>query len=434
MKGGKKRNSQEPPPSTPAKAGDGGGEKCANGQGNPTPFLNWTEKEGLTQNHKNLGKEAAAVAEKKQVVALDVSAGEEEGSEEEDDHVETLEIEGGEEADVEVVGTPKLAEGYYEIEAVRKKRVRKGQVQYLIKWRGWSEAANTWEPVDNLLSCSDYIHAFEESLKSGKKSARRRKRKSGSTQIQTKKKQQQCSPAAATYNVPARKYRLTEETISPPNDKGASNSDESDGSGMNDIELAKQVTENGVKPVSLRAEEMMDRNELNVKLSDLKGSSTVEKCQGQSQEATLLEQADHANGLENPDGVQSGRSTGAKKRKSGSVKRFKQETPIDSTENQQNVAANGSSCGINQNPDTGHIDSGIKSKTGDSKNMCAITEIIRPISYSSSLSNNILDISIAFKAKRADGTEVTIDNKFLKVHNPLLLISYYERNLRYTVT
>ena len=29
---------------------------------------------------------------------------------------------------------PKLEEGFYEIEAIRKRRVRKGQLQYLIKW------------------------------------------------------------------------------------------------------------------------------------------------------------------------------------------------------------------------------------------------------------------------------------------------------------
>lgn len=28
--------------------------------------------------------------------------------------------------------------------------------------RGWSEAANTWEPVENLLQCSDILDAFEE--------------------------------------------------------------------------------------------------------------------------------------------------------------------------------------------------------------------------------------------------------------------------------
>lgn len=68
--------------------------------------------------------------------------------------------EGGEAEDADE--RPKLAEGFYEIESVRKKRSRKGKVQYLIKWRGWPEAANTWEPFENLLSCSDVIDAFEE--------------------------------------------------------------------------------------------------------------------------------------------------------------------------------------------------------------------------------------------------------------------------------
>ncbi|KAJ6757651.1 CHROMO DOMAIN-CONTAINING PROTEIN LHP1 [Salix koriyanagi] len=56
----------------------------------------------------------------------------------------------------------KLDEGFFEIEAIRRKRVRKGQLQYLIKWRGWPETSNTWEPLENLQSCSDVIDAFEE--------------------------------------------------------------------------------------------------------------------------------------------------------------------------------------------------------------------------------------------------------------------------------
>ena len=30
------------------------------------------------------------------------------------------------------------------------------------KRRGWPETANTWEPMENLQSCSDVIDAFEE--------------------------------------------------------------------------------------------------------------------------------------------------------------------------------------------------------------------------------------------------------------------------------
>ncbi|MCO5604883.1 hypothetical protein L7F22_059057 [Adiantum nelumboides] len=89
-----------------------------------------------------------------------------------------------------------LGEQFYEVESVCKKRMRKnrvskheakcsfyiarletlqsgirqvkdspknGQVQYLIKWRGWPESANTWEPFENVKACADIIEEFEQS-------------------------------------------------------------------------------------------------------------------------------------------------------------------------------------------------------------------------------------------------------------------------------
>lgn len=315
----------------------------------------------------------------------------------------------------------------------------KGQVQYLIKWRGWPETANTWEPVENLFSCSDIIDSFEDSLRSGKKSARRRKRKYGSTQSQAKKKQQQRSPAAATYNVPAVKVRIIEEPVPfpPLNDKGAANCEEANVGSVSGSEQAKQVTENVANSVSSKKGEMEEQNELSLKLSELKGSTSVVhdsvvKPGSHSHEAPV------ANGLANADSAepsQSGRCTGAKKRKSGSVRRFKQEIPTSATDNQQNMTSN-SSYGLTgnqrpQNPDVVGNDIGTKSKN-ENKNICTITEILKPISYSSSMSNNVQDISVTFMAKRSDGKEVTVDNKFLKANNPLLLISFYEQHLRYT--
>ncbi|XP_026431946.1 chromo domain-containing protein LHP1-like [Papaver somniferum] len=67
--------------------------------------------------------------------------------------------------------TPKLPQGFYEIEDVRKKRVRKGHTEYLIKWRDWPERSNTWEPSENV---QEYVDEFEESLLLRK---RKRKRK-----------------------------------------------------------------------------------------------------------------------------------------------------------------------------------------------------------------------------------------------------------------
>ncbi|XP_031092908.1 uncharacterized protein LOC115997487 [Ipomoea triloba] len=82
---------------------------------------------------------------------------------------------------------PRFEEGFYELEAIRKKRLRQGKVQYLIKWRGWPESANTWEPHENLSSCPDVVTAFEKRSRahSGKRSRRGRKRKLSATLTRT---------------------------------------------------------------------------------------------------------------------------------------------------------------------------------------------------------------------------------------------------------
>ncbi|ODN04527.1 Chromobox protein 6 [Orchesella cincta] len=45
-------------------------------------------------------------------------------------------------------------------ERIQKKRVRKGRVEYLVKWKGWSMRHSTWEPEKNILD-QRLIDAFE---------------------------------------------------------------------------------------------------------------------------------------------------------------------------------------------------------------------------------------------------------------------------------
>ncbi|KAI4313322.1 hypothetical protein L6164_026309 [Bauhinia variegata] len=58
--------------------------------------------------------------------------------------------------------TTELPDGYYEVEAIRAMRVWKGRKQYLIKWLGWPEETNTWEPIRHLTLVKDMIDDFEK--------------------------------------------------------------------------------------------------------------------------------------------------------------------------------------------------------------------------------------------------------------------------------
>ncbi|KAK3025051.1 hypothetical protein RJ639_044802 [Escallonia herrerae] len=317
---------------------------------------------------------------------------------------------------------PKLAEGFYEIETVRRRRVRKGQTQYLIKWRGWPETANTWEPVENLASCSDIIEAFDERFyfsyrafiftfvhfeSSGKKSSRGRKRKHVASQSQGKKKQLQ-TPTTAAYSLPAAKTGIHEEPLPFPRLDNSSHNNGGTGNmgGFNNVKTTKQVKENE----SAEAEDWKPENELDLKLSELRGTGEgdMEKFAGQFEEARVLSGGGQANGISKVNGqqepAQSGRCTGAKRRKSGSVKRFKK----DSTSGVMNDAQDGktltsSSCGIGQQgvQNTNHVGSELGCKDfANSKNVCPITAIIKPLSYSASESNNGQDVSVTFMAIR----------------------------------
>lgn len=271
-----------------------------------------------------------------------------------------------------------------------------------------------------VLDCCDFCWIC--SLKTGKsRSTRKRKRKAGVTHVQTKKKlhqhhhpqQQQRSPAAATYNVPSHVIRIAEEPMSSPrlNDlRSTIENGESNANGTKSVETSKKVNENGVRMDYAMREEENEQNELDLKLCELKeaivicseDTDTVVKT---SLEGQLTGGDTLANGLRKTDvadAVHLGRFTGAKKRKSGSVKRFKKDPESCSVDDVPNgVSPCASLVPISvQHPEFLENDMSCKSKFEDSKSMCTITEIVKPISYKASISDNVQEVLVAFEAMR----------------------------------
>ena len=58
---------------------------------------------------------------------------------------------------VEVEGQPE-----YEVEEVLDSRLKKGKLEYLVKWSGYTNKYNTWEPVSNLENSRKAIADFHK--------------------------------------------------------------------------------------------------------------------------------------------------------------------------------------------------------------------------------------------------------------------------------
>ena len=76
--------------------------------------------------------------------------------------------------EVEKHGTTKEEE--YEVEKVVDKRIHKGKVEYLLKWKGYPSDENNWEP-ENSLDCPKLLQEYERNRAREKKPTEVKKEK-----------------------------------------------------------------------------------------------------------------------------------------------------------------------------------------------------------------------------------------------------------------
>ena len=53
----------------------------------------------------------------------------------------------------------------YEVEKIKDKRIINDKIEYLIKWKGYSDFENSWEPIENMSNAKEIILEYEEKEK-----------------------------------------------------------------------------------------------------------------------------------------------------------------------------------------------------------------------------------------------------------------------------
>ena len=77
-------------------------------------------------------------------------------------------------------------EEVYKVEEILGHRNRRGKIYYRIKWEGYDDTQNTWEPEENLIDCPELLESYKSSIKEKKKERRSSRNSGAATKIQNK--------------------------------------------------------------------------------------------------------------------------------------------------------------------------------------------------------------------------------------------------------